>query len=206
MKLENIKGMRYGRLIVLRKAPSYVSPKGEIQTVWFCRCDCGTIKKVRKSALRHGLTTSCGCWNSERASICNRIHGKSKDRVYRIWSAMIYRCTNRNCEKYNCYGGRGIKVCKRWMKFENFLSDMGEPKDNKLSIERKNNNGNYEPGNCRWGTQAEQTRNTRRNVCVKWKNKTHCLKQWSEITGINPSTLYGRNRKGWTVERLFSQP
>lgn len=119
-----------------------------------CICDCGTIRIVRTRDLTSGQSSHCD-------KCRQRTHGLSHINTYRIWQGMIYRCENLDLKNYKYYGGRGIKVCTRWHAFENFLEDMGErPKG--LSIDRINNDGNYEPGNCRWATSSEQNSNRRR--------------------------------------------
>jgi hypothetical protein len=114
-----------------------------------------------------------------------------------IWSSMVRRCTNPRNKAFPAYGGRGITVCDRWRDFTNFLADMGECPEG-LSIDRKDNDKGYEPGNCRWATQSEQCRNTRRNVILTLNGVSHCLVEWAEITGINYGTLNDRIRRGWS--------
>lgn len=153
----NITGLRFGRLVAVN--PTIAKRR----TIWQCICDCGGSKKIPSSALTSGRTRSCGCLRREEFSKRRYIHGRGyKDGTYRSWHSMKMRCLNPKGQFYYCYGGRGIKVCERWMNFENFLADMGEkPAD--LSLDRINNDGNYEPGNCRWATAIQQANNTRRS-------------------------------------------
>lgn len=124
--------------------------------------------------------------------------------LYACWDAMKRRCYSPNNKEYFRYGARGISVCERWMKFEHFVEDMGErPKG--LTLERKNNDGNYEPGNCRWATRAEQSRNTRHTVLLTFKGKTMCMADWAKEFGMLPNTLGGRIRSGWPVERALTE-
>lgn len=128
---------------------------------WVCRCDCGNEVSVRAKDLRSGTTKSCGCYRQSRMQTLGLKHGHAASRspTYASWQAMRERCENSHNAAYNKYGGRGIKVCERWLTFENFLADMGErPKG--TSIDRfPNRDGDYEPGNCRWATATEQSRN-----------------------------------------------
>jgi hypothetical protein len=128
-------------------------------------------------------------------------------RVYTIWAMMIQRCTNPKQRQFHLWGGRGIRVCQRWRaSFTNFLADMGEPPTSKHSIDRyPDKNGNYEPGNCRWATTAEQTRNSSRNHLITFNGKTQCLADWANEIGIPFYRLAQRlNKLGWPVEQALS--
>lgn len=149
-KLLDLTGRRFGRLHVITRADDI----GPGNARWMCRCDCGNFIVVRSPHLSRGKTKSCGCFREEM----HRTHGRSQEREYRSWCSMKSRCTNPNSPSYRRYGGRGIKVCERWQSFENFYADMGQRPANK-SIDRINNDGNYEPGNCRWADRLTQNRN-----------------------------------------------
>lgn len=162
-------GKRFGRLLV--GAPDDARKNGS----WLATCDCGRVISVRTHALRSGVQVSCGCWRNEQAAINSRVgaakatakrtrHGCATDRgrtsTYKIWEGIIQRCTNPRARTWRWYGALGVSICERWRKFENFLADMGERPDG-LTIDRVNPFGNYEPGNCRWATMKEQSRNKR---------------------------------------------
>ena len=151
MKAINLESRRFGKLSVVEKTENMGT-----RTAWICICDCGNKKKVRTNDLLRGKTKSCGC--EERKTHGNRRVGNTSPE-YNSWVAMKSRCFDSNSVHYNRYGGRGITVCERWMSFENFLSDMGEKPTNNHSIERINNDGNYEPSNCKWASKIEQSRN-----------------------------------------------
>lgn len=145
------------------------------QTTWHCVCDCGTQKRVVAQTLREGLTTSCGCLKAEKIASARTKHGHSRSsgrvratRTYEIWCAMKARCDNPNHKSFADYGGRGVKVCKRWEEsFENFIEDMGFAPPER-SIDRINNDRNYEKANCRWATSAQQASNRRPR---RWKKR-----------------------------------
>lgn len=177
---------------------------GRNGSAWFCKCDCGNIVKVLQGYIKHG-TKSCGCSVKERLIIVNTSHGMSRSYTYKSWASMIARCFNKNHDAYERYNGRGITVCDHWRKFENFLADMGE-RPQGLTLERKNNAGNYEPGNCKWATTKEQNNNQRTNRILTFKGESMNLTQWSERLSVTPSLLKARFKLGWSIERAFSEP
>ncbi len=161
--LQDLCGTRFARLTVVSFAGRRIYPD-QTKPLWNCVCDCGNTTVVQGGKLRSGVTRSCGCLVRE----AHYIHGHACERSaeYHTWDCMIQRCTNKNNTGWRYYGGRGIMVCKRWHNFSNFLVDMGK-RPIGLTLDRINNDGNYEPGNCRWATRSEQNRNQRkRGSCL----------------------------------------
>jgi hypothetical protein len=163
-----------------------------------CLCECGNKKTIRNASLRSGRTRSCGCLTL----IHGHFKGHIQSRTYRSWATMIQRCFNPKNPYYYLWGGRGIKVCDRWRKFQNFLADMGHRPVGK-TLDRKDTNGNYEPTNCRWATPLEQARNSRWAKRLTIAGFTGCLSELAEHFGIQPSTMKGRIRMGWPLEQVF---
>lgn len=174
-----------------------------------CRCDCGAGKRVRIDHLRNGKTISCGCERARRSSArtaklhaANTTHGLSGTRVYVIWLGIKQRCRNPNTLHFERYGGRGIAICERWLKFENFYADMGEPPEG-MTIERIDNDKGYEPGNCRWATRREQQNNRSVNRIIEFDGRRATVAQWARELGIHRNTLDQRLDARWDLDRAF---
>lgn len=188
-KPENLIGRRFGRLVAIGAAAPV--PRGrKMAARWRCVCDCGEVKDVRGEDLRSGNSTSCGCGQREKARSRLLSHGQSNTQVYKVWAQMKQRCTNPNDDKFDLYGGRGIKVCQRWAdSFEAFRDDMG-PRPRGFSIDRIDGDGNYEPGNCRWATAKVQGENTTRTIWVEHGGQAMTAKAFADLLGVDPKRLY----------------
>ena len=200
-------GHKYGRLTVTGYAPK---PKGCVRSYWFCRCDCGNEVRADGAKLAIGHTQSCGCLQKERTSKAKKTHGATSGGgeipEYGVWLNMKARCTHKSTDSYHLYGGRGIKVCERWMRFENFISDMGRRPSDSHSIDRIDSNGNYEPSNCKWSDRLEQQNNRRNNRPLTYKGETMNLSQWSRRVGMSHMRLHARLAAGWSLERALTEP
>lgn len=190
----------FGRLQVVRKASA---------TEWLCLCSCGVSVVVKEHKLLSGNNKSCGCLKRSVLGDLTRTHGKANSRIkgyssraYGIWQAMRDRCRNPNRKDYLRYGGRGIKVCKRWEKFENFLTDMGEPLPG-FTLDRIDNDADYKPSNCRWATRKEQVHNSTRTRYIEINNVTKKLSEWLAHFGVTKNVYYRRIHKGLTPQQAL---
>lgn len=191
----NMIGEKFGKWIVL-------SPDKKIGNYSknYCRCECGTEKYVITKYLKNGRSKSCGC-------IGNAKHGMYLTHQYKIWQYMKNRCYNKNKNNYHNYGGRGIRVCDRWLNsFENFWEDMKDEYKEGLTLDRINTNGDYELNNCRWIDQKEQMRNTRRNIKIKYKGKNFIAKDLANNFGIRYGKFLYRYHKNWNIEKIITTP
>jgi hypothetical protein len=184
-KVEDVTGECWGNWIILRE----VKTSGVNRRVE-AKCDCGTVKIVHLSSLRAGTSKTCGC--------AVRTHGFYGTKTYHAWRGILWRCGRSR-------GYLHVKVCDRWRRFEAFLADMGECPPG-LTIERVDNAGHYEPGNCRWAPMREQARNKGNNRLLTFEGRTMVLTDWAAELGMNRTTLQGRLRKGWAVERALTEP
>lgn len=174
---------------------------------YLCECDCQnkTQRYVDEQNLKRGNSTSCGCETIKTTKMHFIKHGDSGTRLFSIWSLMKQRCHNPNVDCFSRYGGRGIKVCKKWMNsyesFKEWALSHGYRDD--LTIDRIDVNGNYCPENCRWATIKEQNNNRRSNVFITYNGEKHNTKEWSDITGIKAGTIRERYKKGYPLEDVF---
>lgn len=204
-KEKDLTGQRFGRLVALRKTGYYVWPCGRNSNIWLCKCDCGNEKKVTTSNLTSGHTRSCGCLKTEIHSTHKLTHHK----LYNVYKGIKGRCYNTNNDRFDDYGGRGIKVCDEWLEdFMNFYNwAINNGYQDGLTIDRIEVDGNYEPSNCRWITNREQQSNKRNNKKFYYNGKNLTLPEWSEILHINSSTLSSRiYARGWDIERALTEP
>lgn len=206
-------GHRYGRLVVFAAADPAIEPTGRSRAMWLCKCDCGNEKSIRGSDLHSGRTRSCGCIFSDGVWSFNLSHGEAKKGrqtpEYRIWAGMIKRCSNENDSSFRHYGGRGIKVCDRWMgSYEEFLSDMGRRPSPHHSIDRyPDNDGPYSPENCRWATKQEQALNKRGTLTVLVGGENVPLLAECKRRGLKYSSIRQRmHRYGWTAQQALDTP
>lgn len=201
---DEVIGSKYGKLTAISECSGYKKKDGYFMRKFLCVCDCGNEKEILANSLRTGASKSCGCERikSSRESVMK--HGMSGTRPYRIWRNMISRCTVEKYDSYKWYGGKGITVCERWKDFESFWEDMGAGYNDKLTIDRINNNGNYDPNNCRWATQKEQANNTSRNRFIEFNGERRTLTQWAEKMDVSAKMLDSRLRRGWSVKKALN--
>jgi hypothetical protein len=203
-KCKDFTGLKYHSLTFI----SFVSRQRRRSTRWLCRCDCGAEFEASAASVLIGDTTSCGCRKRAHLIAMATKHGGHGTPEYQAWEGMRRRCCCPTERAYPNYGGRGITVCERWQGengFANFLSDMGPRPSPKHTLDREENNGNYEPSNCRWATWEVQSRNKRNNVVVTHAGETMTAWDWAKRLGISSNTLYWR-LKHWTVERALTTP
>lgn len=210
MKIELL-GQRFFSLLVVK----YYGKDKFRQHLWECLCDCGKVRITTTGLLKNGKAKSCGCMVSKYASRHTLTHGMSYTKEWRVWKGIKSRCFRKKDKCYKDYGGRGITICDRWkISFENFFLDMGYRPSKNHSIERIDNNGNYEPSNCRWATMKEQCRNRRNSNYITYDNKTYIISEWARLLGVNHSNIYQQlkrkspyevieyyvNKKGLTID------
>lgn len=196
-------GQKFGRLTVLERTEN--NKWG--QSRWLCQCDCGNKTIVSGIDLNRGHTKSCGCYNLELAKErlpVKRTHLLSGTHLYNVWALMKQRCFNNNDSNYDNYGGRGITVCDEWLDSENFFEwAMSTGYENGKTLDRINNNGNYEPNNCKWSTPKEQGRNKRNNIHVDLDGETYVLSELAEMYDLPYPTVWQRYKQGDRGERLI---
>jgi len=199
----DLTGRKFGRLLVVARIGK--TDRGAI--MWLCQCECGTEKQVMAGNLSGGKIVSCGCYALERMRAgLYMTHGKSGSKEYRVWTSMIARCKEVGGHKR--YGGRGIRVCERWANsFETFFEDMGPMPSPEHSIDRfPDNDGNYEPGNCRWATAIEQCNNKSDNVFLDHEGQRLTVAQWAKIKGLSRQLIHLRLEHEWSIPESLDTP
>ena len=200
--LIDLKGQKFGKLTVIERAEN----KGK-NTRWLCLCECGNKTIVHAISLRSGSTKSCGCYKSIAPKLSNTKHGMSHTTTHKIWCDIKSRCFCLNDPAYKNYGGRGITMCDRWKNsFEAFYEDVSKlPHFNEkgFTLDRIDNDGNYEPNNVRWVDRITQGNNKRNNRLISYNGETHTMAEWAKIKGLNYKTLSCRLYDGWDISRAL---
>lgn len=190
-------GRKFGQLIVLNR--DYTKSRKS----WICKCECGNIVVIAQQELLRGDTISCGCYRKKLLTT----HGCTGTHIYNIWNGIKNRCDLPSEAEYHRYGGRGIKVCDEWYVFETFKKwALENGYDSKLQIDRIDNNGNYEPSNCRWVTRKINCNNRNNNIRITWQNETKTIAEWARLYNIESNTLRGRLDRGWSIEKSLLTP
>ena len=200
----DITGSVFGRLTVLRRDGR--KPGGAVH--WVCQCSCGRQCTARGTSLRRGETSNCGCgWHPSGKDHKSYRHGMTGSVEFRTWQQMLQRCDNQRNGNYPHYGGRGISVCDRWRaSFQAFFDDMGPRPDGRFSLERLNNDRNYEASNCVWADYKTQERNRRSNRLATFNGRTQPVSAWADELNFPAFRIYARLSAGWSVERALSTP
>lgn len=209
-KIVDLTGKKIGKLTVIK----YVGQDKHNNARWLCQCECGNEVEISGTRLNCNKVKSCGCSISERASKgIHIIHNLTHTRLYNVWNGIKNRCYNKNNNRYNIYGARGIKVCNEWQEFQPFydwaMANGYNPnaKRGECTIDRIDVNSDYCPENCRWvdSTLQAQNRKTTRNITIN--NETHCIKEWCKIKNINYQCVMRRiNGYGWNIEKALTTP
>ena len=202
-RLDIKSGERFSRLTIIME----VEPKNNHRH-FLCLCDCGNQKVIDIAKLRNGHTKSCGCLSIESTVQRSVKHKLYSHPLYRVWNSMKQRCSNSNVKSFYRYGGRGITVCEAWKdNFKNFYDwAMENGYEEGLSLDRINNDADYEPSNCRWVTIERQSNNRSNNRYISYEGKTMTLAEWGRETGINTIVIAKRLKRGWNVAKTLTTP
>ncbi len=211
MTIEVTVGSVFGRLTVIRIGERLPNGPGRTTPGYICQCECGSPPiNVRVGALKKGETRSCGCLKHIKhagTGARGAKHGMTGTRIYGIWRGILKRCGNPSHKSYPLYGGRGITVHPEWAKsFEKFYSDVGDPPTPRHTLDRKDPDGNYEPGNWRWATRREQANNRRTNVFLELNGVRKTMAEWAVEREMSIAAIMQRRRRGWSDERILTTP
>ena len=204
MKPANLLGQSFGRLLVVKR----VSNSSDGHTRWACRCRCGNTKVVSVNNLRGGSVSSCGCFQRESARAKHLKHGYRRHPLYGTWRQMVERCEEPTNENYRFYGARGIRVCSRWKSVAHFIADIGDRPPG-MQLDRIDNDEGYRPGNVRWATALEQAQNRRLSQSsnrIAIHGVVRSAAAWAALLGLSRQAMYGRLRRGWSIEDAITTP
>ena len=202
-KQRDISGQKFGDLTAL----FFEYRNKNHQHFWRFRCECGNEVILRKSSVTSGNTKRCSECARKRKAIANTTHGMSKTRLYKEWAGIIQRCTNPNSTSYVRYGKKGIDICREWLSFDPFKDwALSNGYSDELTIDRIDNDKGYSPDNCRWATYEEQAHNQKTNRNLEYNGETMTMAEWARKLGISSSSLYGRLKRGWSIDKALSTP
>jgi hypothetical protein len=211
MKTVDISNKKFGKLLAVKRCTNMSG-----KTAWECKCDCGNITFVTTSNLTCNRIRSCGCLKIKQLLERSTTHNQRHTVLYSVWRGLRQRCNNPKHASYHNYGGRGITVCEEWDKsfqafydwsYANGYSTENQKNEKlKLTIDRIDNNGNYEPSNCRWVDRKTQTRNMRTTRFITFNGQNKSVSEWCEIYGIKLQTFNTRIRNGWSIEEALTKP
>lgn len=204
-RVKDITGQKFNQLTVVR----FIGRKypGNSNLYWECDCDCGNRVEVNRNNLMTGAVKRCKDCGRLNTTKAHTKHSKSYTKEHHTWRHILDRCHNSSNQSYRLYGERGITVCDEWRNsFEAFYSHVGDAPSPKHSLDRIDNNKGYQPGNVRWATAKQQSRNNRRNRVLTMNGKSMCLAEWSEVTGIGATVISRRLSIGWDVEKTLTTP
>ena len=206
MRCIELTGQKFGKLTVVEKAEN----NKWNEAVWRCKCECGNETFVSSKVLRLGHSRSCGCYKGEAIKKAKTKHGKSNTKTHKTGREIKSRCFYHSNQAFRDYGGRGITMCERWQNsFEAFYEDVSKLPhfgEKGYSLDRIDNNGNYEPNNVRWATSKEQNNNKRNNRKLNYNGETHTLSEWANIKHLSYTALFLRLRRGWSIEKALETP
>ena len=201
-------GEKFNKLTIIKEVNGHIRKNGYKERKVLCRCKCGNIKEILYYSVKSGKTKSCGCLFKEKTKIIHTKHGMNNTKFYYIFGKIKQRCFYKNCKDYKYYGGRGIKC--EWKSFIEFRDDMYksylEHKKNNdyTSIDRMNNDKNYNKKNCRWATRKEQMNNRKNNHFITFNGKTQTIAQWADELNIKYQILERRINRNWSIEKSFN--
>jgi hypothetical protein len=195
----DISGKKFARWTVLSFHGSVNKKR-----MWNCICECGTEMKVNGTSLRMGVSKSCGCLSADNVRTRLTKHGMTKHPLFGVWKGMLSRCNNPHAKSFPDYGGRGIKVCDRWLDFKAFHDDMIDAYGPGMTIERKDNEEGYSPGNCTWIPKAEQNRNRRSVIFIDTPVGRLSISDAARVAGVSWFAISNRVKKGWSIETILS--